>query len=357
MVKKVSILSSAGTVSRARLHRLANTLINSGIEVHIWAPGNVKDAPKGAIFHKTINGRSKLNRVLRDLFLPFQATGDAILTISPDIVPVSYLVSKVRGKKLIADINEDYLKLLRDRSWAKGFIGQLAKLIAWSANQFAARADLLVVADNQVPPFKAKNRLVIKNLPDPTMIPDSGDLESSPRAIYIGDIRKTRGLYAMLKIAELAPKWNFDFIGPVAPDDKNYVEQWLKNSPAATRVKFHGALAPNESWEFAKGAWVGLALLEETPAFIEAVPSKLYEYSYAGLAVISSPLPRCVSLINESGGGVISQSEEGAANILNSWAQSPDSLLNIRRKAKSWARESLNPDAHYLAFRQAVAQL
>ena len=73
MVEKVSILSSAGTVSRARLHRLANALINKGIEVHIWAPGKSSDAPSGAIFHKTINGKSKIHRVIRDLALPFFA--------------------------------------------------------------------------------------------------------------------------------------------------------------------------------------------------------------------------------------------------------------------------------------------
>ena len=357
MVKKVSILSSAGTVSRARLHRLANALIQSGIEVHIYAPGRENDAPTGSHFHKVIGGKSKLIRIFRAITLPFQAKGDAILTISPDILPLSFFVAKVRKMKLIADINEDYLKLLKDRSWAKGLVGSFAKFIAKSANVIAATADLLIVADDQVPPFKAKNRMVIKNLPDSSIIPESGELESTPRAIYIGDIRKTRGLYSMLRIAELSPKWNFDFIGPIANEDQNYVEQWKKNSAAASRVKFHGALSPNKSWEFAKGAWVGLTLLEKTPAFIEAVPSKLYEYAYAGLAVISSPLPRCVELINESGGGVISQSDEGAANILNSWAQNQGSLLNIRKKARIWARETLNPDAQYLTFRQTVEKL
>ena len=357
MIKKVSILSSAGTVSRARLHRLANVLINSGIEVHIWAPGEASDAPLGSIFHRTINGRSKLIRVLRDIYIPFMAKGDAILTISPDLVPISFYIAKSKRIKLIADINEDYLKLLRDRSWAKGFIGIIAKLIAFLANRIAANADLLIVADSQVPPFKAKNRIVIKNLPDPSMIPDSGELDNKPRAIYIGDIRKTRGLYSMLRIAELSPRWEFDLIGPVAPEDSHYVERWLKNSSAANRVKFHGALAPNKSWDYAKGAWVGLTLLESTPAFIEAVPSKLYEYSFAGLAVISSPLPRCITLIEESGGGVISQSDEVAASILNSWADNKDALLNIRRKAKIWAHETLNPQAHYQVFLDEVKKL
>jgi hypothetical protein len=357
VVKKVSILSSGGAVSRARLHRLANALIAGGLEVHIWAPGKSSDAPTGAIFHKTLPSKSKVSRVIRDLTLPFQARGDAILTISPDIVPISFVVAKIRGKKLITDINEDYLKLLEDRDWATGLIGVMARSIARFANKLAARGDLLIVADSQVPPFQARKRMVVKNFPDATMVKDSGEMEKVPRAIYIGDIRKSRGLYSMLQIAELAPKWNFDFVGPIAAADEEYVERWRAISPAAPRVKFHGALAPNKSWEFARGAWVGLSLLESTPAFNEAVPSKLYEYSFAGLAVLSSPLPRCIELINQSGGGVISQSEAGAANILNSWAQNPEPLLSIRNKAKVWARQTLAPDEQYLNFRQAVEKL
>ena len=98
-------------------------------------------------------------------------------------------------------------------------------------------------------------------------------------------------------------------------------------------------------------------MLESTPAFIEAVPGKLYEYAYAGLAVISSPLPRCVELINESGAGMIARSDEGAANILNSWAQNPDALQNFRNKSRHWGREVLNPDAHYAQLRTAIEKL
>ena len=357
MAKKVSILSSAGLISGARLHRLANTLIRAGHEVHIWAPGNAKDAPTGAIFHSTFNQKAKLFRVLRDVTLPLKASGDIFFTLSPDLIPFTALIAKIKGKKYVADLNENYLKLLNDRSWAKGLIGALAKIVAWSANNIASRADLLIVADAQVPPFKAKNRMVIKNLPDTKVIPDSGALSTNPRAIYIGDIRKSRGLYAMLQIAELAPNWNFDFIGSISPADQSYVDQWLKNSTAADRVKFHGRLAPDKSWEFAKGAWVGLTLLEPTPAFIEAVPSKLYEYAYSGLAILSTPLPRCVELINESGGGVIAKDATSAAAVLNSWVNNQDAINGIRTNAKRWAHETLQSEVQYATFLAAVESL
>ena len=151
MIEKISILSSAQNISGARLHRLSNTFIRAGLEVHIWAPGEAKNAPAGSIFHKTINAKSKLARVFRDFTLPLIASGDAVMTLSPDLLPIAYLVSKVRRKKLIADINEDYLKLLKDRSWAKGLIGTTAKLVAQVAN------DQLIL-----PPFTTVSRKMIE---------------------------------------------------------------------------------------------------------------------------------------------------------------------------------------------------
>lgn len=357
MARKVAILSSAKGLKSARLHRLANTLIRGGYEIHIWAPGDNRDAPIGSEVHKILGSKSKFARIARDLSLPFLAKGDIFFTLSPDLIPLTYLVAKFKKKKLVADLNEDYLKLLKDRSWAKGILGILAKMIAKISNYVAGRADLLIVADSQVPPFHVKNRLVVKNYPDSKMIPLSGELGTTPRAIYIGDIRKTRGLYAMLRIAELSPKWKFDFVGSLSEEDKKSVVEWQMNSSASSRVKFHGELEPHKSWNFAVGAWVGLTLLEPTPAFVEAVPSKLYEYAFAGLATLSSPLPRCVELIKESGGGAIVADEFSAAKLLNSWADNPMPLIEIRKKAKDWAHQVLNVDGHYAIFLAAVNKI
>ena len=357
MSEKVFILSSAGRISGARLHRIANTLNGANFEVHVIAPGDQSGTPDNTVFHRTTNRKSKLARIHRDLTLPLRANGDIYLTLSPDLIPLTYLIAKLRRKKFICDLNEDYLKLLKDRSWAKGFIGTIAKLVAWLGNKIAAQADLLIVADDQVPPFKAKNRLVVRNYPDARMIPDSGEMENKPRAIYIGDIRKTRGLQAMLELAEQTPSWNYDFIGPISPLDQDFVNEWKVKSQASARVKFHGVLNPKDSWLFAKGAWIGLTLLESTPAFIEAVPSKLYEYLYSGLAAISTPLPRCIEIIERSKGGVISHDVAQAARVMNEWATNPLPLIEMRSAAKNWAHKDLGIEEHYATFVAAVKAL
>lgn len=354
---QVSLITSADNVADARLHRLTNAILKNGMRVEIWALGSASDAPAGSIFHKAPGSKSKIARIVRDLLLPFKTRGEVVIVVAPDLIPLTYFVTRIRRQRMVSDVHEDYLQLLRDRDWAKGVVGNLAKVIAKCATYFAAKADLTTVADVQVPPFNAKKRMVIKNLPDASLITLSGELSEKPRAIYIGDIRKSRGLNAMLEVAEKSPEWSFDFIGNIAEGEVDFLNSWRKNSTASSRVNFHGRLSPKDSWKFAKGAWVGLTLLESTPAFVEAVPSKLYEYAAAGLATISTPLPRCIELINQSGGGKIAATSDEVSALLNSWAKNSEPLNGMRSKALTWSREVLKSEEQYAAFASAIRSL
>jgi len=356
----VTILSSAANVADARLHRLTNALIGAGITVDIWALGNSSDAPAHATFHRAPGGKSLLARAWRDVVLPWRAEGQIVMTIAPDLLPMARLVTRIKRQKLVTDVFEDYLQLLNDRAWAKGFVGALARLVARAANRIAASADVTTVADVQVPPFHARKRIVVRNLPDSSMLTQVGVMDSTPRAIYIGDVRTSRGLRTMLEVAQRAPAWRFDIVGNIAAADQDFVNDWQRTNDAASRVTFHGRLAPQQSWAFARGAWVGLSLLEATPAFVAAVPSKLYEYAACGLPIISTALPRCVALIQKSGAGIVASSPEEIAIALTSWSSSPAARAELEAmaaRALEWSSTHLDSAAEFGAFVSAITAL
>ena len=376
----ISIISSGANLADARLHRLTRALLRAGLTIEIFAPGNLKDAPTATDslqrlyirrpwFCAQWNRSNLLARYHRSRLFVIRSRGRVIYAISPEAIAPSYAKAGLLGRGFAVDLFEDYLQLLKDRAWANkylGVVGQIAKSDTKSALWFARRADLTTVADVQVPPLSAKNRLVVRNLPDYSMLTKSGDRSTTPRAIYIGDLRKSRGLHSMLRLAELAPDWEFDFVGGVASADQDLVNNWLQSNGLSnswqqtksdTRVRFHGKLAPTESWKIAAGAWVGLSLLESTPAFMQAVPSKLYEYMSVGLATISSPLPRCVELIESSNSGVIVQSPIEAAHYLKRWRENPIEIDQIRSQAISWANENLDSEREYATFATEMAKL
>lgn len=355
----VTLLSSGHDVADARLHRLVGVLIRQGLKVEILAQGSATDAPPGSAFITAHGGRDLPSRFRRALVLPWQAHGRVLIAIDPDLIPMSILAARLRRRRVVVDVHEDYLSLLRDRAWASGPVGLGAKLVARLASSLARRADLTVVADVQVPPLSAKRRIVVRNLPD-LQIPYTDELDSEPRAIYVGDVRNSRGLATMLAAIEgtlrAGVPWRLDVVGPIAPADQEFVDQWRESSAAKHLVTFFGRLSPALSWEQALGAWVGLSLLDATPAFLAAIPTKLYEYAAAHLAVLTTPLPRPAELVSRHGFGQVVADAKAASDALVGWAGDPQSLLAARRAAATWA-EGIKESIDYPQFGAEVARL
>jgi glycosyltransferase involved in cell wall biosynthesis len=356
----VSIVTSGHNIADARLHRVSAALVRAGMSVEVLGHGLAKDAPEGV--SARLRPRPGLaGRALLALVLPWRARGKTLVVMDPDALLGARLATVVRRRYLVADIHEDYHALVHDRAWANGAgggVGRAARIMVGLSTAVARGADLTVVADDHVPPLRAGNRMVVRNEPDPRLLSPAKGPGDHPRAVYVGDVRRTRGLAAMLEAIEGAPGWKLDVIGPVADADKPWLAQRLANSPElAARVKWYGRLTPRRSWEVASGAWAGLCLLEPTSAFVEAVPSKLYEYLAAGIVPVVSDLPRQRYLVCEAGSGVVVDDGPAAAAALVAMASDSQERLRASSAGCSWARIALGNGAGYDRLAAAVCQL
>jgi glycosyltransferase involved in cell wall biosynthesis len=353
----VSIVSSGHDVADARLHRHCAALRRAGLTVEVIARGSAKDAPPETGFRSTAS-RGVAGRAVAAMLLPNRAKGKVLVTLDPDLVPAARALRLVtHGRRLAVDIHEDYAALLNDRAWAKGAAGVVAKAWVKTSSALSRHADLTVVADDHVPPESAEHRLVVRNLPDLTMLPAPEPPGEKPRALYIGDVRASRGLFTMLAAIEQAPGWELDIVGPVAPRDRERLDAWIADSPAAPRVRLHGRRPPSEAWRLAAGAWVGFALLDRTPAFESAIPSKVYEYFATGLPVLTTPIRRSAQLVQEAAAGVVVEDAEQAADALRSWSGADrDGYERLRKGAAAWAQRGLSENPHD-QFARAVAEL
>jgi glycosyltransferase involved in cell wall biosynthesis len=353
----VTLLSSGHDVADARLHRHCAAMRRAGLRVEVIAKGRAEDAPAGTEF-RSIRPKGIVGRGMKALLLPGRARGTVLVTLDPDLIPAARAKRLFStGRRLAVDLHEDYVALLNDRAWAKGAAGKVAKVWARSAISLSRRADLTVVADQHVPPAEATRRLVVRNLPDMSLLPERGALDGIPRALYVGDVRESRGLFTMLEAVEQAPEWHLDVVGPVAARDKERLAAWLASSPAAERVKMHGRMPPAAAWQLARGAWVGMSLLHSTPAFEDAIPSKIYEYLACGMPVLSSPIKRAAELVEQAGAGAIVADSAAAGAQLRAWSGESRAEFQLMRKAANeWAVRDLGTNPHDL-FAQAVAEL
>lgn len=356
----VSFVTSGHDVADARLHREAAAMVRAGLEVEVLGLGRAHDGPPGTKTHAWPR-RGPLGRAVLAVVLARRAHGHVLVSLDPDTALTCALAARLRGRRWVADVHEDYAALLRDRDWAQGVAGRAAAVLARVGTAVAAAADLTVVADDHVQPSaaSARRRLVVRNLPDLDVVRSSADAPpgdgESQRAVYIGDGRRSRGLEAMLEAIAQAPGWNLDIIGPL-----HGAAAWAGGRVARDdlrgRVRLHGRLPPAPSWEIASRASVGLALLDDTPAFRAAIPTKVYEYLAAGLAVVATPLPRVAQLIEESGAGVVVPAAD-AGRALQEWTAHPGRLAAARERARMWSKDHFHRPSPYEALAAEVASL
>jgi glycosyltransferase involved in cell wall biosynthesis len=354
----VTVLSSGHDVADARLHRHCAALNRAGLRVEVIAKGQAEDAPADTVF-RSIRPRGIGGRGIAALTLPAKAGGRVLVTIDPDLIPAARAFRLfTHGRRLAVDMHEDYVALLDDRAWAQGAAGKVAKVWARTAVSLARGADLTVVADQHVPPERGSRRLVVRNLPDLTLLPERGEPDERPRALYVGDVRESRGLFTMLRALELAPDWELDVVGPVAARDRERLDGWLASSEAAARVRLHGRMPPAAAWQLARGAWVGMSLLHSTPAFESAIPSKIYEYLACGMPVLTSPIKRAAELVDKAGAGAVAADGEEAGAALRAWSQEGRAEFDLMRAAaREWAERDLGAVNPHDLLAQAVAEL
>jgi glycosyltransferase involved in cell wall biosynthesis len=356
----VSIITSGHDVADARLHRTAAALRRADLTVEVVGLGDPEGGPADTAV-RSMGRRSAKRRLKADLTLPLTARGKVLVTLDPDLVPVATLARWFKRKRLVADVHEDYLKLLNDRAWARAsWKKSVAKALVRICTFYTRRANLTVVADDHLRPLKSRKRIVVKNLPDYSFLPTAGEPQhGAPRAIYIGDVRRSRGLQAMLAAVEGTYTWELDVVGPVHPNDQAWLANWQATSSeqVRNRIRFHGRLDPQKAWALADGAWAGLVLLDDTPAFREAVPSKLYEYLAVGLAVVATPLPRMAELITDSGAGQVVSDPAAASATLRRWSEEYEELLEARRGARDWAKLHLTGASPYDALAVEIRAL
>jgi glycosyltransferase involved in cell wall biosynthesis len=334
--------------------------VRAGLDVEVLAMGDPNLAPPGVVARSF--GTSRLpKRAGLAAVLPWLARGRVLIAFEPATAVAAVPVARVRRRRIVIDVFEDYVALLHDRTWARGVAASLALQVARAAVHAAERADLTTVADEHVPPLRARRRLVVRNLPDPALLPTPGAPDDEPRAIYIGDVRRSRGLFTMLNGLSQAPGWILDIVGPVAAAEKAELGAWMAAHPEdAARVRFHGRLGPEAAWRKAQGAWAGLSLLEDTPAFRAAMPSKVYEYLACGLPVVATDLPRQQALLDAHRCGVVvpagAGASEGMGAALRGWVENPGSHRTARVSAAE-AGAAYRVQGNYAAFAAEICRL
>jgi glycosyltransferase involved in cell wall biosynthesis len=117
---------------------------------------------------------------------------------------------------------------------------------------------------------------------------------------YVGSITELRGAREMVAAIEQTGA-KLLLAGRFSPAD---LEAQLADQPGWGQVEFLGQVAREALTAMLKRARAGLVVLHPVPNYVDANPTKMFEYMSAGIPVIASDFPAWASIVNRHACGI-----------------------------------------------------
>ena len=298
-------------------------LLNKGLEIHLIAtfPEQLPEE-SGVQFHwlKQRNGWGKRILSSREAYkCSLKIEADVFHFHDPDLLPWMLLLS-FKGKKVIYDIHENYterllglkfpnlLKLLLFKLWLK-FERYCVDEFAGIITTTFSMQDLF--SDINTPKIVVSNTPYLSSLGISNM-----NTDKMPFTIYTSGSHSDKRhcmqtIEALPLILKKIPEARLIFAGTYFPD--NYaikLKSKAKELGVEIRVKTDGMLPYKENLTRTAQMEVGCVFYEDNVNNRVTVPNRLFEYMYAGVAVIGESFNEVKMVIEESNCGCVVNSSD-----------------------------------------------
>jgi glycosyltransferase involved in cell wall biosynthesis len=230
---------------------------------------------------------------------------DAYHFHDPELIPVALLLGR-GGKRVIYDSHEHLPQQILTKPWIAAPLRRPLARFAEIGERLAAR---LVSAVVTAEPYvrrrftgAAARTVTVNNFPMLDEFPATNlDWEARDLAVcYAGAITELRGAREMVEAiartdSRLLLAGRFD--PPSLARD-------LSNDAGWSQVDFMGHLSREDLARTLARARAGLVVLHPIPNYVEANPTKMFEYMSAGIPVIASNFPAWRSIVDRHECGI-----------------------------------------------------
>lgn len=370
-------VSSAHAWSDNRIHlREGASLVAAGYEVNLVALEDDLSLPETGVRPILLPPRPRLSRlVLGSAAAVAAALRTRALVFhlhDPELIWAVPLL-RALGKKVIYDAHEDLPAQVLDKHYLPQPVRRPMAALSRLAMRVAGMSDHIIAATEGIAKtFPADRTSVVRNYPRlrDGVAELAPVVERAQGVAYIGALSEERGSVQMIDsfASGLFPDdWHATIAGSSSPPG---LLDRLKARPGWSRVDFRGQIAPAAARELLADSRVGLLLLNRTPAFVDSLPTKMFEYFAEGVPVIASDFPLWRTIIERHQcGQVVDETDPDAiAQAIQRYAEEPELLachsknaLEAARTVLNWATEESTLVAVYddlvLRNRQRLRQL
>jgi hypothetical protein len=257
---------------------------------------------------------------------------EAVILPDPELFVLGSLVGRARGVKVAIDIHEDYGKAAASRlwipAWMRPFVGRLAR---WNDRLGRRLADVTLVA---APELAHGASVLVRNIPDPAEFKVMPASEPA-KLVYVGDVTESRGAFWIAQLARDLPHVQVVVVGRVGDE----LRKQMEGISAGGQLRIRGRLSHEKSWVVAGGAVAGLSLLQPSPAYLEAVATKLWEYCAAGIPPIVSNLPGQSRFASRISADLVIDGVGPARQVIQRLVEDEGWASEVRRRSRAVAEE------------------
>ncbi len=307
---KICHLTSVHTPFDTRIFgKECRSLAAAGHEVHLVAGHTSDEVRDGVRLHAVQKDASRIKRMLLTVSRVFRKAveidADVYHFHDPELVPAGLLL-KLRGKRVIYDIHEDYSCWLTFNEGIPSWLRIPAAKAFTQLERLAVRGfDALVTVTPYIHQrFEAANRctVMIRNFPVAREFASNGaeelrwaDREDS--MCYIGGVTPQRGFAEMVRATSLVRKQRPVRLllgGEFSPAARNIMDTLPAGEAEA--IECFGWVSRPRIAEIFRRSRIGLVVLHPEKSYLLSYPTKLFEYMSAGLPVVCSDFPLFRSL-------------------------------------------------------------
>ena len=341
MPLRIAVVTYAPTTWDSRVQRTIDAIICAGHHAILVSPGD-SAAINGQAEHirlplynatrQQVIGNLCLMlpaTVMRSMALPmhrlhpiYNAAYNALEAAAPDIIhandwitlPAAVDAARKTGGKIIYDSHEFATGEHAERAWwrfaARPHIRAIESEMILHAEHVITVSDGLAQTLRELYGSSIKALTVIRNLPNLPARHISRPADDQIRLAYAGLIRPERCIEAMIEaLAQLDGRYSLQITG-FGPDKYIQRLKQLAQSCAVTdRVFWHAPVQPKMLVAHLAQADIGLFLSQgRRTQEKHALPNKIFEYTAAGLALVTSGSTDIQGLIRERHNGVFLQS-------------------------------------------------
>lgn len=310
---KIAHLTSAHPRGDTRIFvKMCRSLAAAGHEVYLVVADGKGDENSGGVHILDVgksNGRLRrmTMAVRRVLARAYDLDADVYHLHDPELIPAG-LALRRKGMNVIFDAHEDLPQQILSKDYIHRKLRRFISNITIVVEKFTSVRFNFVVAATPVIREKflsyGANSIDIKNYPvssefsgDPT-----GKLTKALEVCYVGGLMKPRGVREIVEAMSLCrSETRLNLAGAFGNDG---LRDSVVGHPGWLRVNELGFLDRAGVKAVLDRSRVGLVTLHPTPAYLDSLPIKMFEYMSSGLPVIASNFPLWQEIIGDSECGV-----------------------------------------------------